>query len=336
MLKIAIVGLGWWGRHLFDVIKEVDELDAVMGVDPTPDGRAFCEGQGIAYADRFDNALADPTIDAVLLATPHSLHEGQVIAAVAAGKQVFCEKPLAMTAAGAQHMVDACTKTGRVLGIGHERRFEAGHERLAELVREGRLGKISHVDANTSHNSLAKMPATGWRKDPNEAPAGTWTGIGIHLSDLIVAMRGAPTEVRALADTNNPDIPGAIIRVQLAFADGSTATVTSIANTPFYARFTVHGDAGWAELVDQANVDKGLPAILTIVDDNGNRASEEHSPKTAAGANLRSWARAVLHGEPYRFTPEQLVANAAILEALVRSIEQNGAAIRLQDLIARS
>jgi predicted dehydrogenase len=329
MIRLAIAGLGWWGRHLFDEIAAVDEIEVVMGIDPGDEGHAFCKERGVDYASSLDEALASDQIDGVLLATPHSLHEAQVVAAVAAGKQVFCEKPLALSAEGARRMVEACIAAGKVLGVGHERRFESGFERLSELVASGRLGTISHIDANVSHNTLARMPAAGWRKDPKEAPAGNWTGVGIHLSDLIVSMMGSPTAVRALANSPYPGLDDAVVRVQLGFANGSDAVVTTIANTPFYARFTVYGNDGWAELVDQANVDKGKPASLTITDANGDRTTEQHSPKNASAANLRSWARAVLYGEPYRFKAEELIANAAILEGLVSSIRNNGDVVTL-------
>jgi predicted dehydrogenase len=324
MLKVAIAGLGWWGRHLIDVMKSVEDLRAVMGVDPTAEGRAFCDQNGLQYVDDLQKALADPQIDGVILATPHSLHKPQVLAAVAANKAVFCEKPIALNAADAAEMVHAARNAGKVLGIGHERRFEGGFERMAQIIQSGQLGQLSHIDANVSHNSLAKMGATGWRKDQKEAPAGNWTGVGIHLGDLITSFFGPPTSVRSFHNSPYPNLADAVVRVQLAYTDGRSAIVTSIANTPFYARFTVYGDKGWMELVDLANVDKGKPATLTICDADGNRSSETHDPKDAAAVNLRSWARANLFGEPYRFTSEQIVAEAAILEGLVASISQDG------------
>jgi predicted dehydrogenase len=224
-------------------------------------------------------------------------------------------------------MVKAAQSAKTTLGIGHERRYEGGFERIAAIIKSGELGQLSHIDANVSHNSLAKMAPTGWRKDTRQAPAGNWTGVGIHLGDLITSFFGPPKVVRALHNTPYPGLPDAVVRVQLAYEDGRSAIVTSIANTPFYARFTVWGDKGWVELVDVANVDKEQPAVLTIADSQGGRRTETHDPKGAAAANLRAWARANLYSEPYRFSAEQIVSEAAILEALVASIAQDGAPI---------
>ena len=77
---------------------------------------------GAAHLTEFSDAIADRSVDAVILTTPNPVHVEQVVAAAAAGKHVFCEKPLALTAAGARKAVEACQAADRVLGIGHERR----------------------------------------------------------------------------------------------------------------------------------------------------------------------------------------------------------------------
>jgi predicted dehydrogenase len=88
VLKVAIVGLGWWGGHLFDVIDSVEELAPVMGVDPTAEGKAFCDKYSLVYGADLDAALSNRNVDAVILATPHGLHKDQTLTALAAGKVV--------------------------------------------------------------------------------------------------------------------------------------------------------------------------------------------------------------------------------------------------------
>ena len=86
--------------------------------------RALCAEKGVALTADYADALSDPDVEAVVLATPHALHGAQIEAAVAAGKHVFCEKPLALTKAGAEKAVRLCRDAGLVLGMGHERRWE--------------------------------------------------------------------------------------------------------------------------------------------------------------------------------------------------------------------
>jgi len=109
MLKIAVIGLGWWGKTIVDCLQESDRVRVVKGMDVDLEAvRGFAESKDLSLTDRYEDILADPGIDAVILVTPHGAHEEQVLAAAAAGKQIFCEKPLALTAVGAKRMVDAC------------------------------------------------------------------------------------------------------------------------------------------------------------------------------------------------------------------------------------
>ncbi|MEB2620576.1 Gfo/Idh/MocA family protein, partial [Kocuria rosea] len=97
MINCAIAGLGRWGRALVEAAQGEPRLRITSAVEPDVGGAAgFCATHGLSLTPSLDDVLAEPGIDAVLLATPHSLHKRQVIAAAGAGKQVFCEKPLAL------------------------------------------------------------------------------------------------------------------------------------------------------------------------------------------------------------------------------------------------
>ena len=99
MIRAAMIGLGWWGRHMVKSIEGSEKLTvnrlAARSVDKH---RGFAEETGIELLDSYEKCLADPDVDAVVLCTPHSQHEDQVLAAVEAGKQIFCEKPFALSA----------------------------------------------------------------------------------------------------------------------------------------------------------------------------------------------------------------------------------------------
>src|ERR1700730_12137504 len=95
-IRAAIVGLGRWGRQLAKAASGHARLNIVRAVEPgVGSARQFCAEHGLELAANLDAVLADSCIDAVLLATPHSLHPAQVTACAAARKHVFCEKPLA-------------------------------------------------------------------------------------------------------------------------------------------------------------------------------------------------------------------------------------------------
>src|ERR1700761_8703833 len=98
MIKAAIVGLGWWGKTLVEAAEGSDAIRFVAGTTRTmsPEVEAFAKQKGFKLVPNYEALLTDREIDAVVLCTPHSMHSTQVIAAAAAGKHIFCEKPFTM------------------------------------------------------------------------------------------------------------------------------------------------------------------------------------------------------------------------------------------------
>ena len=280
----------------------------------------FASKKGIALGDRYEEALEDPKIEAVILATPHGLHEEQVLAAAAAGKEIFCEKPFALSSEAANKMIDACNEKGMVIGIGHERRFEPSHEELKRMLDEGELGTLLHMELNWSHNRFAGSPASGWRQDPKQAPAGTLTALGVHMTDYMQSLAGPVKEVFARTAHRSPDFPAEdVISIQFSFASGVTGYLCDVATTPFYQRISVFGDRGWAESIETTNVDVPQPAILTWRGMNMEIHTCTFKSTNSVRANLDSWAAAVVGEETYRFSNEEIFHNVQIIEAIVAS-----------------
>ncbi len=329
MLNTAIVGLGWWGKQIVTSLAGSERIRIARGVDvaaATAPGTVtdFAAAQGFPLTADYDEVLADETIDAVILATPHGLHEGQVLAAAAADKQIFCEKPLALSSAAAERMLAACDARGITLGIGHERRYEGALEELKRMVDEGELGTILHLECNWSHNLFAGNPAPGegtnWRQDPAQAPAGTLTALGVHITDYMQTLAGPVAELSARMAHRSADFPGDdIIAIQFTFASGITASLVSVATTPFYQRLSVFGDRGWAEATETTNVDKPEPARLTWRGMDEVIHMRDYAQTNTVRANLDAWAGAVAGNGTYRFSRTEKLHNVQILEAIVNS-----------------
>ncbi len=137
-VKVAMIGLGWWGKKMTAVLQKArDDIEIVCAADPNPAGADFASANGFAWYASDKEALKHPGVEAVILATPHSLHAEQIKRAVAAKKHVFCEKPLALTRKGAEAAVNLCKKNRLVLGMGHERRWEPPVAKMLEMARLG-------------------------------------------------------------------------------------------------------------------------------------------------------------------------------------------------------
>jgi predicted dehydrogenase len=331
LIRIAVVGLGWWGKQIVTCLAGSARFRVVAAFDVNPEPVAgFAQEHGVPLADSYEAVLKRPDVEAVAVVTPHAEHEAQVLAAVAAGKQVFCEKPLALSAVSAERMLEACAKAGRVLGIGHERRYEPAWEEMRALVDSGALGRLLLLDANFSHNLFRNLDPNNWRLSRENAPAGAMTALGIHLTDMFVALAGAPARVSARTATLMFTPPAQdFVAAEIDFANGTRARVTCLSSVPFYGRFTVIGDQGWVEVQEAGNVDKGLPSTLLHVDANGARTTKRYEPTNTVLRNFEAWADAVEGRARYRFTAEQLLANVCVLEAIVHSADRDGVPITL-------
>src|SRR4029078_11506757 len=199
MINAAIIGLGRWGKSLVTAVQgKSAKIRFVHGVSKEPDDvRAFATQHGFRLSTELNDAIADPDVQAVFLATPHSLHVEQVRAVAKAGKPVWCEKPLALTRAEAQCAVDACREAGVVLGSGNNKRCYASMRELKKLVDSGALGEIIHVEAHFSNEHATRVVGGGWRDDPRESPGGGLTGAGLHVLDALINLGGAMRSVDA-------------------------------------------------------------------------------------------------------------------------------------------
>jgi predicted dehydrogenase len=330
-MKVAVAGLGWWGKQIIRYLDQSPKFEVLCGVDPVPQAglTEFAQEFRIKLETDLAAVLRDREIEGVILATPHLMHEEQILQVLAAGKNVFCEKPLAMTGAGAARVIAACEKAGKVLGIGHERRYEPAFEELARLIRTGALGRLLHMDANVSHDLFRKVDSSNWRLNSAHAPAGMMTAVGVHLTDLFVVFAGPPAEVRAQTATLVFQPPAEdFVTANVIFKSGVHASITLLSATPFYGRLTVFGDAGWVEVVSAANVDQGKPTTLTH-SIGGVRESVVYDAVNTVRMNFDDWAEAVEGRKPYRFTGEQLLENIRIFESIVESSRHGGRAITL-------
>ncbi len=327
-MRVAVVGLGWWGKQIIACLEKSSRFDIAMGVDPTPpaDIEGFRKSHPFKLSHSLDDALSDGRVEGVVLATPHALHEQQALSVIAAGKNLFCEKPLTMTAEGAKRVVTACRRAGKVLGVGHERRFEPAFEEVQRLVSEGALGKILLLDANVSHDNFRKLAKDNWRLSPESAPAGMMTAVGIHMTDLFIKLAGPAKEVRARSASLIFQPPAEdFVRADILFKSDAIGAFTALSIAPFYARFTIYGDAGWVEVISEANVDQGKPTTLTHVYQKG-RHSVVYEATDTVTQNFEAWADAVEGKAPYRFTDDELIENIRVFEAIVNSTRHNGAA----------
>jgi predicted dehydrogenase len=319
---VALVGMGWWGKKMLNVLAAVpSDIRVVRAVEPNLEtARALCVEKGVALTADYADALSDSDVEAVVLATPHALHGAQIEAAVAAGKHIFCEKPLALTKAGAEKAVRLCRDAGLVLGMGHERRWEPPVAELLARADAGDLGRIHQIEANFSHDKFLALDRDNWRLKADQAPAGGMTATGIHLLDLSVRLLGPAQSVWCVCEQLSSDLPqGDTVATYVKFRGGGTSYVSASLANPFVSRFAVFGSKGWIDIRDKAHVEAPDGWVVTSAKVGGPITTAQVPAAEPVKDNLVSFARAVRGVERYRITAEHLVNNIALLEAVFAS-----------------
>src|ERR1035437_6252293 len=147
MIRIGIIGLGWWGKQIVMCLADSPRFKVMAGCDiDTKMAAPFAAAHKFDLTGDYQALLTRPDVDAIAVVTTHALHEEMAIAGLKAGKQVFCEKPLALTTASAERILAACATAKGVLGIGHDRRYEPAMGEVGRRFESGELGRLLHMD----------------------------------------------------------------------------------------------------------------------------------------------------------------------------------------------
>jgi predicted dehydrogenase len=322
VIDAAIVGLGRWGRRLVTSVQgKSDRIRFVRGMVRNPDSaRDFSIAHDFHLSANFADVLVDRRVEAVVLATPHSVHVEQIVAAAGAGKAVLCEKPLALTRSDAQRAVDACRHAGVVLGVGHDKRHLSSMRELKRIVDAGELGEILLAEGNSS-NEVSLQHYSAWRQSPDEAPGVSLTATGVHIIDAFVNLVGPVRRVQAQAMVRKP-APGPVdsVALMLEFANGASGVICGARPSPYFWRVHVFGTRGSAEAIGETE--------LVVRMSGGELRRLTFDPVDQVRVELELFADAVSGRARYATTPEQIVGTVAVFEAACKSMA-TGEAVRI-------
>ncbi len=322
MIDAAIVGLGWWGKNIADAVQgKSSKLRFVHGVTQEIEAtRAYAQGKGFRLSATLAEALADPAVQAVVLATPHSLHADQVVQVAGAGKPVFCEKPLSLIRADAERAVAACKAAGVPLGVGQNKRFWPSMAELRRVVASGALGRILHVEGHYSNEHSSKFFAP-WRHDAAETPGAGMTGTGIHILDAFANIAGPAEQITAqFISSRAGEDPRDTVSVLFRFVNDISGFLGAVRASPLYFRVHVFGDEGSVEALDETR---------TIIRLKGGRTEVRDFAKIdSVLAEMDAFADAVAGVAPYPITTDEMVNTIAAFEAVITSI-RTGNSVRL-------
>jgi predicted dehydrogenase len=331
VINAAMVGLGWWGRTLVESVQGTsDKIRFVAGATRTasPEVATFCEAQGLRLVQGFEALLDDREVDALVLATPHSMHASQVVAAAQAGKHVFCEKPFAATGREAQEAADAVRKAGVTLGLGYNRRFHPEMNALREKIRSGDLGTVLHVEATMTFPNALMLKPDAWRAQREETPCGGLTPMGVHAIDGMIDLCGEIDTVycqsfRRAVQIDSDDTTSMLFRMKAGMS-GYLGTMT--ATGPGFS-FQVFGSKGWVRLEGMTHVAGAsseerrtrLFGTCRFQPIKGPAEVWEAARLDVTRVTLEAFADAASGGPAFPIPINEMVHGAAVTEAVIRS-----------------
>ena len=301
------------------------EIAAIASRDEAV-ARSVADRLGIPTAHgSYEALLADPGVDAIYIPLPNHLHLDWTIAAVAAGKHVLCEKPLALTAADAQRMVDAADAAGVHLMEAFMYRLHPSWVAVGELVASGRIGRLAAIQSWFSY----------YNDDPSnirnvlDFGGGALYDIGcycVNLSRLLFG--GEPTRVTSAIQRDRTDGTDILTSAILEFEAG-VASFTCSTRTETDQRVHIYGDAGRISIGIPFNIPPDRPTTISVTaggDPPVAPATEvmTFETKDPYAAEVEAFSSAILDGEPTPVPPQDAVANLRVIESIFAGAVEGG------------
>jgi len=325
MIRAAILGLGRWGRSLVNSVqgKSRDITFVAAHTRTRATAEAFCRDKGMRFVDSYQEILADPEIDAVVLATPHSRHAEQIAQAAAARKHVFVEKPMTLDLASARAAAEAAAKAGVLLAVGFNRRFHPSIVEVRRRKQDGRLGNVVAMVGQHTTSTQSFLAPGNWRSDPEEAPAGAMTAVGVHLMDHMIEFGGRVREVHCVIGVHGAGPAEDTTTILFCFAGGATATIFCSVATATNFSFSVYGSKGMAEISGAALQSfRFVPTSDRPPDGPVTAPPGEHLDFAGFDmlqAELTAFARAIADRTPYPVPLADVLHGMAVFDAVVES-----------------
>jgi predicted dehydrogenase len=328
VINAAIIGLGRWGQNLVNSVQgKSDVIRFVAGAVRNPaKTEAYAKEKGFPLYDSYEKALADPNVQAIVLATPHTQHAEQIVAAAKARKHVFTEKPFALNVKEAKAAVSACKRARVTLAIGYNWRFQPALQEIRKMLEDGRLGKLVHVEGNFCGPSAYRFPKEHWRQARDEGPAGGMTGRGVHVLDAFLYLAGRVDTVHAqsqrrVLDYGIDDQTSMLFK----FSDGATGYLGTFIATAETWRMQVFGSKGWVEVGDVEHLTTWQMKACFVDPENllVHRKPEVVTfPQTSTErAELENFARAAAEKRPLAVAGGDEIHGVAVLEAILKSAQ---------------
>ena len=314
MLRAAICGPGHWGTRLIQAVQgKSGKIAFTTAVTRNPAGRADLQQRfGLALISDYAAVLRDASIDAVVLATPHSQHGAEIEAAAHAGKHIFVEKPFTLSRAEAERAIAACRAAGVTLAVGFNRRYAPAYRAMLKRIAAGEIGAIRHLEGHFSGPATYQTEPGNWRSNQVESPGGAMTARGVHVLDSMLHIAGPVESAFAFSEKLQHEIDvDDTTACTLRFIGGVTGLLATLHAASAFYRIHVFGSAGALEMRGETEL------LFSDLDGAVERFTYPSIDKERA--ELEDFADAVARGVKFVIAPEEIVNGVAATEAVAES-----------------
>ncbi len=328
VLNLGVIGLGT-GRRYLEAIRQMKDarLVSICDIDEARLAKYAAEYAPEQAVTDYREMLKNPAVDAVCICSPDHFHTEMVLAAFAAGKDVLCEKPLALHSDECETMIKAARAAGRQLMVGQVCRLTPAFVKAKEIVDSGMIGELAFVESEYAHD-YSQMGVC-WRSDPAVMRHGV-TGGGCHAVDLLRWIAGDPTEAFAYSNkktlTDWPCDDTAIGVLKFPKGVMGKVFVSTGCKRNYTMRTVLYGTKGTVIVDNKSNT---MSLFLEKLGDTDTllghsmKDIELKIPVTIADHNVQAelqiFCDILLKGAPNTIPAEEGAATVAVCEALIRS-----------------
>jgi predicted dehydrogenase len=346
-VKVGIVGLGRWAKVLTRAVRSSDTIEIAAGFSRSEENRAAFQREfGVRSAPDLATLLGDPQIRGVILTVPNEQHLPLARAVAQAGKHVYTEKPIASSLEEGL-AIEALEKTcGVSVTVGHSARLMAGIRAIGAAIEAGELGRVGFMEANFSNERALELTPKAWRWYKDRAPGGPLSQLAIHQFDVLHYLGGEILEASSFASKLSP--VGAEVDDQsmtvLRFADGKIGYVGSSWTAPgvfcvrvFGAKGLMHYEIDFGTWDTPEKLHQTSTLYIQRGKDGYGKREELKVPESDIfRAELDMFAESCRTGKSNELNARSANIALAIVYAGLRSIERQGQAVKIADVIAEA
>lgn len=342
-VRLAQVGLGRWARVLARGAQRGDLIEIYSCYSRSEEKRtAFMNEYGVAKsASSYEELLADPDVEGIMITTPNDTHRPLIVQALEAGMPVYTDKPVAQTLEDAAVIKQVVTKSGLPFAVGHSARRLSGNRQMKQWIEDGTLGGVSMAEANFSNERGLELTPETWRWYLSKTPGGPLIQLGVHHADNLQYLLGPVAAVSAHTRKlfTEAEVPDATMTV-LEFESGALGYLGCGWASPGIYQIRLQGtkhnlmyDLDFTHWDEAHEADEHSTLVSQAYGDQ-KRTPVELPPTDMFREQLEEFALAIRGEATIEVGIDEAIRALSVVHAAIESNSRHGTAVEVKPFLA--